>query len=378
MSAPAFQLTTMTATRECLDDMLVAYGLVTTTSDEPRSVAPWPESDLEHLGQCPVCGDPGRTPIHEGLVDRLGSPGAWTLYRCASCGSGYIDPRPTVATIGRLYVDYYTHETPNCSVSPMGRLRDLLFHGYLAERFGYSFAPSSHLGRIAVTLIPGGAGMASRRVRHLTRPRGDARLLDVGFGAGEFLRRMKGSGWSVEGIDPDPKAVEQARQDGLEVRVGTLDSDAVPNDRYDAITLSHSIEHVHDPPAVLRASFAALRPGGVLWIATPNLAARGHHDFGRYWAALDPPRHLVLFTRSALAAALRRAGFERLSAPPTTLEAFGWTYRASEAISRGADPMRPPPLSPRLYPRAILADLLTLARRSFEEELAVVAWKPRP
>ena len=351
---------------------------MTTTFDEPRAVAPWPESELEYLGRCPVCDHSGRTRIHEGLVDRLGSPGRWTLHRCDGCGSGYIDPRPTIGTISRLYANYYTHDAPaQVGVSLPGRLRDALFHGYLGERFGYRFEPAWRVGRAAVAAIPGAAGMASRRVRHLSRPRSEARLLDVGFGAGEFLRRMKGAGWVVEGIDPDPKAVERARTAGLDARLGTLDSDETPPDRYDAITLSHSIEHMHDPAAVLRASFAALRPGGVISIATPSLEALGHQDFGRYWAALDPPRHLVLFTRTALATALARAGFERLSAPPTTLEAFGWTYRASEAIRVGADPMLPPRMPARLYPKAILADLRTLTTRRYEEEIAIVAEKPK-
>jgi hypothetical protein len=37
----------------------------------------------------------------------------------------------------------------------------------------------------------------------------------------------------------------------------------------------------------------------------------GHKVFGRDWIGLDPPRHLVLFTRASLANALGTAGFER-------------------------------------------------------------------
>ena len=262
-------------------------------------------------------------------------------------------------------------------MSALGRVRDGLFHGYLNRRFGYRFAPASRLGPIVVRAVPGAAGMATRRVRHLRSPAGQARLLDVGFGAGEFLRRMASAGWAVEGIDPDPTAVDRAREAGLEVRRGTVDDDATPAGRYDAVTLSHSIEHVHDPVSVLAACFRALRPGGVIWISTPNFAAQGNRDFGPSWAALDPPRHLVLFTRASLTGALVQAGFERTVAPPRTLEALGWTYRASEAIRTGFDPMNPPPMPTRLYPKAIAADLRAVVSRRFEEELAIVAEKPR-
>ena len=43
----------------------------------------------------------------------------------------------------------------------------------------------------------------------------------------------------------------------------------------------------------------------------------------------------------------------------------------------GADPMLPPRMPARLYPKAILADLRTLTRRGYEEEIAIVAEKPK-
>src|SRR5690349_11892335 len=71
----------------------------------------WPEDGLEQLGHCPVCGSSARELVHCGLRDRVSfsAPGQWNLFRCAVCGSGYLDPRPNAETIGLAYANYYTH-----------------------------------------------------------------------------------------------------------------------------------------------------------------------------------------------------------------------------------------------------------------------------
>ena len=71
----------------------------------------WPTEDLERLGQCPVCTSIERSLLYENLQDKIffSAPGAWKMGRCAACGAGYLDPRPTIGSIGRAYDNYYTH-----------------------------------------------------------------------------------------------------------------------------------------------------------------------------------------------------------------------------------------------------------------------------
>ena len=73
----------------------------------------WPDNELELLKYCPVCGSRERELLHTGLRDRVFgvAPGDWTLHRCLECQSAYLDPRPTLATIGQAYTNYYTHQT---------------------------------------------------------------------------------------------------------------------------------------------------------------------------------------------------------------------------------------------------------------------------
>lgn len=73
--------------------------------------APWPEDELEWLGKCPACGAARRDVLFEGLRDEAFhvAAGRWVLWRCQGCEAAYLDPRPSEASIGRAYANYYTH-----------------------------------------------------------------------------------------------------------------------------------------------------------------------------------------------------------------------------------------------------------------------------
>ena len=318
--------------------------------------------ETERVPACPVCGDERRELLHAELADRLyGAPGRWRLQRCAGCGAGYLDPRPTPESIGGAYEAYYTHEVTSPAGAPDSLPRRLR-NGYLNARYGYELRPAMPLGRFVVPLLPGRRAAADRHVRGLRRPRAGARVLDVGCGNGDFLLELRAGGWVAEGLESDARAAALARAQGLDVRDGTLEEDTYPAGSFDAVTMSHVLEHLHDPVGTLQVAREVLRDDGVLWIATPNLASPGHARYGRAWRGLEPPRHLVLFTPSALVTALDRAGFGAVSfARPASAR---WIYDASAELAGGT---RSPP---RL---AIAADLRGALRHDRGEELVAVA-----
>jgi SAM-dependent methyltransferase len=282
----------------------------------------WPAGELESVHRCPVCGDDRRRLLHDRLADRLFfcAGGGWSLHRCLDCLSAFLDPRPNRRTIGRAYTAYYTHtEALPEPQLPASDPRTAARNGYLNARYGYEFSPASRLGRVLARLLPKKRAYADRQVRNLHRPSNGGRLLDIGCGQGTFLSEMSRAGWDVQGVEPDLSAAAVARANGVPVVDEPLERAQLTPGSFDAATMNHVIEHFHEPNEALRIAQRLLKPGGLLWIATPNLDSRGHALFGRDWIGLEPPRHLVLFTRSSLARAVsqKRDSRSRLSAPTT-------------------------------------------------------------
>jgi 2-polyprenyl-3-methyl-5-hydroxy-6-metoxy-1,4-benzoquinol methylase len=279
--------------------------------------------------------------LHEGLTDKVFfcAPGEWTLRACESCHSAYLDPRPTPQSIGLAYQHYFTHaDAPDfASLGLAARIRRRLANGYRNRKFGTRDHPASALGAALIPLFPAASAIVDAGMRHLP-PRPDGgRLLDLGCGNGSFLLRARSAGWDTVGVDLDPKAVAAARKQSLDVRCGDVEILDPAAEKFDVITLSHVIEHVHDPLGVLSACARLLRPGGVLWLETPNICSVGHEEYGPDWRGLEPPRHLVIFSPGALRDALLRAGFsavEVLPYRPLCREMF----RASAVIAAGVDP----------------------------------------
>lgn len=340
----------------------------------------WPDADIEAVPNCPVCGCAERSLLYAGLTDRVFcvADGEWDLYHCARCASGYLDPRPTPASIGRAYAAYYTHDVEDHPiVRRKGLIRSFLhdsINGYQNRRYGLQRSPASSIGSWLLPVFPSLRTAADAECRHLQPlPPGGGRLLDVGCGNGGFLMLAQQAGWQVEGLDFDAGAVEAARSRGLEVHHGGIELLGERTACYDVITLCHVIEHVHDPIMILRTLHAMLKPGGVLWLDTPNLSSLGAARFGPNWRDLDPPRHLVLFTPSSLVKSLVEAGFRSHKQHWRGMSLFD-VFAPSEAIANGqaginASHQGRPPL------RDVLAELREMVQPSRREFLTISARK---
>lgn len=257
---------------------------------------------------CYLCRLKG-SQLYEGMSDLwFGVPGVWNLNRCTDpqCGLVWMNPMPSSGEVWKAYRTYFTHG----NYSPENKQRigmlDVLLLKVLKPLYKAFWYASSlrwfekrwrkrRDDMFLAEVVPGG------------------KLLDVGCGTGDYLARMRRKGWVVEGSEVDSEAVEWAREKHrLTVHLGTLESIRLPAESYAVVTLSHVIEHVHDPVALLSECYRLLLPGGRLVLATPNIESFGHRCFGRHWSLLDPPRHLYLFTRRTLKECATRAGFRSI------------------------------------------------------------------
>jgi SAM-dependent methyltransferase len=329
------------------------------------------------IARCLLCREPRRL-LYRDLVDRVYStPGSWSIAQCAAqgCGLLWLDPMPIAEDLHQAYASYYTHIEQGSRTSFLDPLFADAKRGYVANRYGYEATMWQRLLGLLPWLYPGRTSELDFSVMWL-RAGARGRLLDVGAGSGWLVEHMSALGWEAEGLDFDARAVEQARARGLVMRLGGLPEQRLAAGSYDAVTMSHSIEHVHDPVGWLAEARRVLRPVGRLAVATPNARSFLHRRFGRHWFPLEPPRHLHIFTRAALESALRKAGFDRFRIFTSARDAGG-VFIASRAIcSRGRfDVAAPAPRWKRLWGRAVQLQEAALLRLDPDvgEDLVAIA-----
>jgi 2-polyprenyl-3-methyl-5-hydroxy-6-metoxy-1,4-benzoquinol methylase len=103
---------------------------------------------------------------------------------------------------------------------------------------------------------------------------------------------------------------------------------------FDYIHLNHVIEHLPDPVAVLRLTARLLKPGGLLFVATPNVASFNCWRSQQFWPHWDSPRHLCIFSPETLSRAVRDAGIRVTKLSTATQSLYEWeaTYRREERL----------------------------------------------
>ncbi len=216
---------------------------------------------------CPICAS------HD--IVTPGARNGYPIGRCERCYHLYCMRMPTSEVLHELY-DRYSYETNHLGNIPEFVLRSL-------ATLLQSLAPYRRLNR----------------------------LLDVGFGAGAILLAAQRDGWEVHGLEKSRLAVEQAQAHGFaNARQGDFLAPPYDERSFDVITLAGVVEHLVDPEPFLRQAHQLLRPGGVLFLSTPNSRSLSSHALGLEWSVVSPPEHLHLFSKTSVTLALRSAGFE--------------------------------------------------------------------
>lgn len=70
------------------------------------------------------------------------------------------------------------------------------------------------------------------------------------------------------------------------------------------------LEHVRAPHDFLHSAARWLRPGGLLYITTPNADSLNRRLLGLQWSIFSPPEHLTIWSARGLRHALTKAGFK--------------------------------------------------------------------
>jgi 2-polyprenyl-3-methyl-5-hydroxy-6-metoxy-1,4-benzoquinol methylase len=246
----------------------------------------------ERLEKCPVCG---KTEFRNKLVveDKSVSKESFAIVQCTACGFQFTNPRPDPASIGRYYES-------DAYVSHNSAAAGLINQAYKVARFFTMRRKVGLLNKVA--------------------PR-KGNVLDYGCGTGHFLAACQSNGWKVQGLEPNARAREEAAQRvGQPITTDNLGS--FEADSFDAITLWHVLEHIHDLNDTLRQLISLLKPDGTLLIAVPNVDSPDAQHYRQDWAAYDVPRHLYHFSPKTLMQLLKKHKMVVRDTLPLTLDAY--------------------------------------------------------
>jgi SAM-dependent methyltransferase len=233
------------------------------------------------MSRCGICGKDGLTPLFH-AVDRnfRTSDEEFLVEQCPSCGVAQTTPRPDPSTAHRYYPPPY----------------------YPTR--------SDEQGEFEQRLLR----LQNEKMRILHKYRSHGTLLDIGCGAGAFVRAASLAGFDAQGIEISDQAAEFGRRTwAITVQTGDLMDVEIPAESFDIITLWQVLEHLARPVETLRKARGLLREGGLLMLAVPNFDSFQARLFRNRWYHLEVPRHLFHYTPASLQSLLKQVGFRILA-----------------------------------------------------------------
>ncbi|MBC7862884.1 MAG: class I SAM-dependent methyltransferase [Bacteroidia bacterium] len=249
---------------------------------------------MEEVKSCPVCASP-KQKLFLSCKDFTVSQKVFEIKSCEGCGFKFTSPRPQAQDLGNYYKseDYVSH-----SDTKKGAVNRL-----------YHWVRS-------YTLI--------KKLQLVLRYSKRGKILDFGCGTGAFLEICKRDKWEVFGIEPDPDARKLAKEkSGVEAFESKEEfHKQLPQQKFDAITLWHVLEHVPDLEAWFEFIKDHISANGKIIIAVPNCSSFDAKKFGEFWAAYDVPRHLSHFTPKDIETLFKKHGYSLIKTLPMVFDSF--------------------------------------------------------
>ena len=247
---------------------------------------------MKTLKNCPVCNSSTFSDFLE-VEDYFLSHEVFSLKRCNTCGFVLTNPSPNENNLGLYYQseEYISHSSSTVSIT------DKIYYSIRNYTIKQKF-------KLINKHFKGGM------------------ILDIGCGTGEFLNYFKTKGWNTTGIEPNETAREIAiKKHGLDVHL-EAQLDKLKRSSFEVITMWHVLEHVPDLSSRIEQLNSLIKENGILIIAVPNIVSKDAKTYGKFWAALDVPRHLYHFNQSTIKKLFEKFGFELKEIHPMKFDAF--------------------------------------------------------
>jgi SAM-dependent methyltransferase len=143
------------------------------------------------------------------------------------------------------------------------------------------------------------------------------KLLEVGCGHGDFLVEAQARGFEVTGVEisPDAAKVAHSKLGNGSILCGEIDQVDLPPQSFDVCILSDVIEHTRNPVRFLEIIHDLLKPGGILFIATPSLDSWSARLLKQNWMEFKN-EHLFYFSRETIQHLLFKTGYHEVVIRP--------------------------------------------------------------
>lgn len=235
------------------------------------------------LVRCQVCGSDHTWQYRTDVADLeyfVIPPRDFNVQKCGSCGSEFLNPRPTESELPPFYPSDY--------------------HAY-----------NENHGGVARLLVEFRARSRARFYGRLIRNR-PGRIFDVGTGdCRHFDELRRFLDLECAGIEIQPDIAAKGRARGYDVLEGTLETADLTDHvgRYDVVSMNHVLEHVVYPHTMLERTLDLLRPGGHVIGQLPTVSSWENKLFGHNWGGYHYPRHLQIPSKVGLSNLLEEVGF---------------------------------------------------------------------
>ncbi|TAH27117.1 MAG: class I SAM-dependent methyltransferase [Cytophagales bacterium] len=126
------------------------------------------------------------------------------------------------------------------------------------------------------------------------------KVLEIGCGNGQFLKKVKEKTPYARGLDFNPVAQAQGIKQGLNISVETIKEHSVQYpDHYDIICAFQLFEHLNNVEDFINDTLKCLKKGGLLFIGVPNNDSYFFKN-DTYHTLNLPPHHMLLWNHKAL------------------------------------------------------------------------------
>jgi SAM-dependent methyltransferase len=294
---------------------------------------------------CNLCGSDERELVAERDKYKL----SLNTVMCRKCGLIYLNPRPTA----RAYQKHYEQGGQEDSTYHR-RIEFENVESLLKFYYGSDFR-MDHKARAAMDKYMAKHGVERDRLRHAAeraaaKARANGKRPDVGESSGKsgtaapggraldyygkhLYEQVKdyvpvggkvfepGASWGklllpwkvlhgceVTGVEPKKAAVQAAKDRlGIELMQGFANDPRIPENTYNLVFNSRTINHMLDPLGDLRNAWRWLKPGGIVFVDIADATQETRFEgFERNVVEVDHP---YMFSMNTLSAMVQKAGF---------------------------------------------------------------------